>query len=455
MMKISAYLSLAVVVCCLRPASAALPGGRTAKLAALMSSRALSHPQAAPEGQAAAAKGPTWKSRAEYDAFQTMYKTADPKQQISLADAFIQKYADSDFKYQAYLIKMSDYQKLGDSADAIKAAKQSLQLNENNLAALHYLAFAFPFVYKANAPDKDAEISQAQTYAKQGLEILQKLPPPAAAQQAAFEKQVKQYRADFNRALGFAALQQKDYASALTYLKAAAEDDPSDSYTASFLGQAYYYSKPPDYNNAIWYLARSVSLAKAANSPNAGALQKFYNQVYVERHGSDAGENGILTQAATADVPASGFNIAPPPKHAKTGDPLVDGFYAMEDALVVGGDQAQREWSALKGQPFAGHGSVDAVEPGTDPGTLDVHLDITPESKTKDGVYDLDLVTNQADAKYLKKGDLLRFNGTISAYTVTPSFVITLSPTTINSEDLEAAKSKAQAKAVPKRRRHR
>ncbi|MGH9433677.1 MAG: hypothetical protein ACRD3T_19280 [Terriglobia bacterium] len=456
MMKIPAYLSLIVAVWCLPPAAAELPGGHRARLVAQTHLQASVHPQAAPAGQAAAAKkAPTWKSRDEYDAFQTMYKTADPKQQISLADAFLQKYPNSDFKDQADLIKMADYQKTGDSADAIKAAQQTLQLNPDNLPALHYLAFAFPFVYKADAPDKDSQLTQTQTNGKHGLELLQKLPQPAPAQQQAFEKQVKQFRADFNRALGFVALQQKDDADALTYLKAAAEDNPSDSYTASFLGQAYYYSKPPDYNNAVWYLARSVSLAKAANSPNAAALQKFYNQVYIERHGSDAGENDILTQSASSPAPPSGFNLAPPPKHAPTGNALVDGFYAMEDALAVGGDQAQQAWDKLKGQPFAGGGFVDSLDKGTAPDTYIVHVDITPDSKAKNGVYDLDVVTNQADAKYLAKGDGLRFNGTISAYKVTPSFVITLSPSTINSDDLLAAKSKAQSKAPVRRRRHR
>ncbi len=456
MMKIPAYLSLILVFGCLSPASAAPLAGQVAALAPRNYLPVTVQTQAAPAGQAAAGqKAPSWKTRDEYDAFQTMAKTADPKQQISLADAFLQKYSNSDFKDQAYLIKMFAYQKLGDSANAIAAAKQALQLNPNELPAINYLAFAFPFVYKANAPDKDAQLSQIQATAKQGLELLQKLAKPATVSQQVFDSQVKQVRANCNRALGFAALQQKDYANAITYLKAAAEDNPSDSYTASFLGQAYLYSNPPDFNNAIWYLARSAALAKASNSPNAAALQKFYSQVYVGRHGSDAGENDIVTQAATSPTPPSGFNISPPPKHAATGNALVDGFYAMQDALVVGGDQAQQAWDKLKSQPFAGGGFVDSAEKGTDPDTYVIHVDITPDSKAKEGVYDLDLVTNQADAKYLSKGDGVRFNGTISAYKVTPSFVITLSPATINADDLAQAKAKAQKKAPVRRKRRR
>lgn len=456
MMKISACLSLVLAAGCVSPASAALSREPSAPVVRLSNLRPSIHAQAALAGQAAAAaKAPSWKTREEYDAFQKMAKTADPNQQISLADAFIQKYTNSDFKDQAYLIKMFAYQKLSDSANAIAAAKQALQLNPNLLPAINYLAFAFPFIYKANEPDKDAQLSQSQANAKQGLQLLQKLAKPPTVSQQVFDNQVKQVRANCNRALGFVALQQKDYANAITYLKAAGEDNPSDSYTASFLGQAYLYSTPPDFNNALWFLARSVALAKASNSPNAAALQKFYSQVYVGRHGSDAGENDIVTQAASSPNPPSGFSIAPPAKHAPTGNALVDGFYAMQDALVVGGDQAQQAWDKLKAQPFAGGGSVDSTEKGSDPGSYVIHVDITPDSKGKDGVYDLDLVTNQADAKYLKKGDLLRFNGTISAYKVTPSFVITLSPATINPDDLASAKAGQQKKAPVRRKRHR
>jgi len=68
-------------------------------------------------------------------------------------------------------------------------------------------------------------------------------------------------------------------------------------------------------------------------------------------------------------------------------------------------------------------------------------------------VYDIVLRTKQPDAKYLKKPDLVRFQGTIAEYTATPSFSVTLDGT-INQEDLEAAKAaKEKSKGRPATRR--
>src|SRR5713226_4351305 len=94
--------------------------------------------------QAGEAKQPQWKSREEYDAFQTMVNEKDSHKRISLADAFLQKYPNSDFKDAANVAKMQSYQQLGDAPKAIDAAHQALQANPDNLGALNYVSFAFP-----------------------------------------------------------------------------------------------------------------------------------------------------------------------------------------------------------------------------------------------------------------------------------------------------------------------
>jgi len=95
---------------------------------------------------------------------------------------------------------------------------------------------------------------------------------------------------------------------------------------------------------------------------------------------------------------------------------------------------------------------VDSIEKGSDANTYLVRIDIA-----KEGTYDVELKdATQADAKYLSKGDPVRFQGTISAYVTAPTFVLTLDPGTINQEDLDSAKAKAQekkpAKPAPRKR---
>lgn len=433
--------------------------GKSPGLAPRQASAAVQQPaggqeQPAAGQQAGAEKKPQWKSREEYDDFQKMAAEKDPNKRISLAQAVLQKYPNSDFKDAADVAMMQAYQQLGDSAKAIDAGRNAVQANPDNLDALVYLSFAFPFVFKADDPQAASKLSQAESAARHGLEVLQKLQKPANVTDEQFNQFVKQTRGNFNSALGFVALQGKDYPAAITALKTAAEDNQSDFYTFYRLGLAYLYSSPPDFDNAIWNLARSVALAKAAKSPDATGIEKFYSQVYVGRHGSDQGRNDVVTQAASSVNPPEGFKVAPPEKHAATGNPNVDAFYQIQDALRVGGDQAQKTWDGLKGQPLGLNGFVDSVEKGTDPGNYLVRI-VLDRSKAGTGVYNIELKDSQPGVQNLSKGDPVRFQGVISAYAVTPSFVLTLENGKINEEDLAAAganKPKGKPKAKPKPR---
>ena len=400
-------------------------------------------------GQAATpAKQPQWKSRDEYDAFQAIIKAASPQQKVAAADAFLQKFPTSDFKSQADMLKVQAYAQQKEVDQAIVSARQALKDNPSDpikISALHYLAYVFPYEYKPKAPNAAAEAAQAESEAKEGLQLLQQVQKPANAPEARFEAQVKQYRADFNRSAGFAALQQKDYPNAITYLKAALSDDPADTHSLSLLGQAYLYTKPADYGSALWYLARGAALAQQQNAPNAAALEKFYDQIYVSRHGSDAGAKQLLAQAAASPTPPAGFAVAPPPKHEKTGNTNVDAFYQIEDALAVGGDQAQEAWSSLKGQPLGIVAFVESVNPGTTPGSYIVRADVLPQERGIAGDYNFELQTDQPDAQYLRLGDPIRFQGTLSAYTATPKFVITISGAQIDNASLQMASEREKA----------
>lgn len=412
---------------------------------------------AAPQQAAAEKKGPQWKTTDEYNAFQAVVNEKDPHKKISGAEAFLAKFADTDFKDLAYLQELAAYQQLSDGPHAIEAGEKALGANPDNIDALRFVSFALPFVFKPTDADAAARLTQADQQAKHGLDVIQKLQKPANVPDDQFNQAIKGLRSVFNGTIGWVALQKKDYAAAITSLKTAAEDDPGNNLTFSMLGQAYLQSSPPDYDNGIWSLARSVALAKASSSPNAAALQKYYDQVYTNRHGSNEGEQDIITQASTSVNPPAGFKVTQAPKHAATGNQFVDAFYSYEDALKAGGDTEKQQWDALKSQPLGGPGFVDSVEPGTDPDTTLVHIDITDDSKAKEGTYDITLRDKQPDAKHLAKGAPVRFQGTMAEYVMTPNFAITLDGT-INDDDLAAGqekKTKPKPKPRPRTTTHR
>jgi len=405
----------------------------------------------APAPAAPQAKKPQWKSRAEYDAFQAFVKEKDPQKKISLIQAFVQKYPKSDFLANAYLVEMQTYAQLNKTDQAIAAAKKVLSADPNNLAALFYLSYSFPYTFKSSDANASTELSEAKQHAQDGLQMLQSQQKREGETQQQFEDRVKQERGAFNVALGFIAVQQKDYNQAIKSLEAAAQDEPNNVLVYSLLGQSYYNGTPRDINKSIWYLARATALAQKSNNPNADRLKKFYDQVYEAQHGSNAGAKGVLAQAASTPTIPADFKVAPPPHHASTGNVNLDAFYKIEDAITVGGDTAQQNWAQLKGQPLGLVGHVDSVVPGSVPKTYDVRVDVAPESKGQPGTYDIVLQDSQPGVNLLKPGDPLRFQGDIASYSLKPNFTLTLDNVKIDQSVLKMAKEREEAAAQKKK----
>lgn len=401
--------------------------------------------------QPAPRKQPQWKSREEYDAFTAVAAERDPKKRISLAEAFIQKFSNSDFKGNAYVAIVQSYQQLSDSAKAIEAAKKAVDVDPDNLMALAYLSFAFPFVFKETELNPAAELATAETNAKRGLDLLQKLQKPPNVSDEQFNQQVKAWRATFNGAIGFVALQRKDYPAAIASFKAATEDNPSDFYSFYRMGLAYLFSAPRDYDHAVWYMARAVSLAKS--DPNAEAFQKYLRQTYVGYHGNEQGLSDVVTQAATSPNPPEGFKVAAMETPKPTGNPNIDAFNQMTFPLKLGGEKAEKQWEALKGQPIQLGGTVESVDKGTQPGTYVVRIAILEQSKAA-GSYDIELKnSSQPNVKNLSKGDLVAFKGTLAAYTATPNLTLSIEGEVTTPLPETAVKPKPKRKPSTTRKR--
>jgi tetratricopeptide (TPR) repeat protein len=241
---------------------------------------------------------PAWKSRAEYDAFNAMATEQDLTKKVSLAEAFLQRYENSDFRDRAYVVEMQAYQQLKQTDKAIEAAHKALEVKPDNLDALRYSSFVFPFAYKADDSEAAAKLSRAESDAKHGFEVLQKIQKPEGVSDEQFNRAIKGLRAIFNGTIGFVALQRKDYTAAITSYKAASEDNPSDWYIFYRMGLAYLFSNPHDYDNGIPCIARALALARAARDPNAAQFESYLKQVYTGHHGSEQGLEEVVKQAA-------------------------------------------------------------------------------------------------------------------------------------------------------------
>jgi len=251
---------------------------KTAVFLSLTVMAALAALPSAVRGAPLQAKQRQMKTNEEYQAYMAMNNEKDANKKLSLADAFVQKFADSDFKDMAYFQKMAAYQQLGKVGDALDAGHKALEINPDSLDVINLEATLIPYyTFKAGDSAGTEMLSRGETDVKHGLDLLSKLTKPENVKPEDWDKAVKSARAGMNTALGYVALQKKDYASATTYLKAATEDNPGEALPTYLLGQAYLYSTPPDYNDAIWDLARAVALAKAVGNGNAAEFQKFFD----------------------------------------------------------------------------------------------------------------------------------------------------------------------------------
>lgn len=422
-----------------------LPAPATVRAAKLPRAGGLSMPARTLNAFPAAAQGSVWKSQDEYNAYTAMANEKDPQKKVALAEAFLQKYPDSGVKNYVYVALMTAYQQAGDAEKAIDTAKKLLEIDANNLDALRYLSFAFPFTFKPDASDAASQLSRTESDAKHGLDLLSKLQKPANVTDDQFQQAIKPVRSIFNSAVAFVALQRKDYPAAITSYKAALEDNPSDLYANYRMGVAFLLSSPADNNNGFWYLARAVSLGRAAKAPDAAGIEQYLDQAYSNYHGNKDGLEDIISQAAASPNPPAGFAVAALKAPAKTGNPNVDNFNEISFPLKLGGARAQQTWAQLKGQPLGLGGYVNSVEKGTDANTYNVKIAL--DQAKADTSYDIVLQdSTQPKVSDLSSGDPVRFQGKIDSYTAVPTFSLTLTDGKINDDDIAAVAGKPKKK---------
>src|SRR5690242_16325368 len=152
------------------------------------------------------------------------------------------------------------------------------------------------------------------------------------------------------------ALQDKDYAKAAKFLKAAVDANPPDSEKDLSLlyplALSYLQQNPPDYQNGIWYAARASAVAPPQSQ---AGIEKYARSQYVKFHAGDDGWQDVLAaaKAGGAQVP-----IKPAPTPAEQAHNMVTqtppdkmDFATWEFVLANGSPEDQATvWNAIKGK---------------------------------------------------------------------------------------------------------
>jgi tetratricopeptide (TPR) repeat protein len=388
--------------------------------------------QPAAPAQSAAQPAPQQKKEikdpAEYNAYVGAVQQQDATAKVSGIEAFLAQYPNSVMKEDALELLMGAYQQAGNQAKVIETANRLLTANPNNVRALVLLAF------NERAAQKWAD---ARGHAEKGLQALPNMPKPDGASDADFEKQRTQMGGLLKSVAGFSALQLKDNAAAMKYLRAAVEADPNNVENVYPLALASLTATPEDDVNGLFFIARAVNLVK--DPAGKAQITKFGHSKYVKFHGSEEGWNDLLTLTATTTLPPAGFTIKAyvPPTPAEQAADLVktkapkDMSFAEWELVLSAGSPADAEkvWSAIKGVPLQMEGTVVSASP-TELQIAASQDDI--DKKTADIVVTMG---GTIPAKLMPApGSTLDFAGTPVSYTPSP-FVMTMANGALLTKD--------------------
>ncbi len=216
-------------------------------------------PQAQP-GQAAPKKQPAPKTKEEYDDYQKFWAAQDPAEKIKLAEAFLQKYPDSELKPFAYRKEMEAYQQQNNFDKMREFGEKILETDPDDAVSLILLASALPERTKETDLDRDQKLNMAEEYAKRALTAIDKLekPQPQMTDEQ-WNLARNEARANAHAAMGLINLQRKQYPAAEESFRKATQLQPQpDPIVWWRLGLSLELEKK--YDDALAALKKSADL---------------------------------------------------------------------------------------------------------------------------------------------------------------------------------------------------
>jgi tetratricopeptide (TPR) repeat protein len=411
--------------------------------------------RAAPQAPADQAK-PAY-TLAEYNQYQAADKETNPQQKVKLLDDFVKAYPNSSLMPYVYRGYYSTYMALKNFAQAIEYADRMIGLGDKidstgRLEAYYTRAQA----YYLGSAGKDLQTPDALTKARDaalaGLKAVDDLKKPDAAPAEQFEQQKKGVKVLFNAVAALASTNMKDYAAAAGYYKTVLSITPEDPVTHYRLGIVDLQMTPPMGTDGFWELARAINL-KIPNDAQVKAYLRNqlvrYQQAACDKLVDDQ-VNELLTLSATATEKPATLAVPSAADLQKARDDTAN----FIPALVAGGDAGKTMWLASCGleYPDVGVRVMEAPAVEGDTVTLKVFRGATPEEIEAATAANMTVkVDGQPEAKKLEKDAVVRFTGTLTAYTQSP-FMLTWDKAKINMEDLPEDKGPAKkgpAKKAP------
>jgi tetratricopeptide (TPR) repeat protein len=188
------------------------------------------------------------KSKGELEALQAIQAEQDPTARMAKVDAFIQKYADTEFKEWALTRAAEAAEAKNDSAKLIIYSELAIDANPKAYSPMLMEAAELARTTRENDLDKEEKLSKAEKLAHQAMDIVPTATKPnPQIPDDQWEGVKKDYLGDAHRDLGMVASVRKKYDVAITEFKQASEvaAHPDPAVYVRLAG-AYTDNKQPD-----------------------------------------------------------------------------------------------------------------------------------------------------------------------------------------------------------------
>lgn len=434
----------------------------TGALAFLLTGVAGSSLALAQEAAAQAGAQKNWKDRDEYDLYDKISKTADPKAQIQLLQTWQDKYPQSDYANDRLTFWVLALSRLAGSdpqaaQQLIAKASDLLKADPKNFRAAYFIALYGPRVGGANpSPDLAATVDTA------AHTVLNNLPAkPANLGEADWTKAKNQIVDIAYGAEAWAAAAKKDLPAAEEVYKQSLTNDPAQAGVSAQYAKTLYEDKKIPL--ALYEYARAGAYDGPGALPEAGRQQalEFFKKEYKNYHGSDEGADQILAQAKTNPIPPDGFTIVSANETATkqadalnariAADPAFKIWYAIKQSLQDKGDaffesdvkDAEIPGGAAGVKNFSG--TVISLDPSDRPTKVVVGV----EDPTKpDATLEFSEPLPADALDQVKVGQKIEFSGVADSFTKDPYML------TFKDPAIPGVKTSAPAKPAKPRRKH-
>ncbi|HZU32015.1 MAG TPA: tetratricopeptide repeat protein [Candidatus Angelobacter sp.] len=379
------------------------------------------------------------KDPAEYNAYMAALNTTDPAAKGAAMEAFVAQYPNSIVKVDALQQAMGAYQQAQNQPKVEEQARKILQIEPNDVRALAILTYLTRV--KAQSQNNPATLAEACGYAQKGSAALPSWQKPEGVEEADYEKQKPQMQSIFEETSGLCALNNKDYAGALTHYENALKNDPNNMEDTYQIGFSMLSANPQDIKG-FWYIAKAINLANAQKNANAAtAINNWGKGMYKRYHGTEDGWDQIVAAAATQNAIPADFAIAPKPtdcdiaadaaaKNDVSTLSVADWEFilAQRDCAPKGKEAADKVWDAIQAKQKDAKGNevkikmpqVKVISATTD----SVDAALTEDNQGKNQA-DVHLVLEKPVTKPPAPGSMIDIVGVFTNYTPKP-FMFTM-----------------------------